>query len=310
MRLFLIKCATFAMALTLLAYGLDYLIQEGIKKVNFLDVEKWQEITQGGIDAQILIVGSSRSIDHFDSREIEKQTGKSAYNLGIDGITYPQEKLILDLYLERNHPPEQVIWSLDYHSFKSDTEFKSLDQLVPFRNFKQIRELLALSDFSGYEFHIPIYRYSLTPTMKIQGLLGYFGLRKREKSLVKGFRPRDKHWNQGLFELRKARNPDGITIAMKEEIFADFLHLNRVLQQQGIQQSWVMTPYYSEYNDMITNRTQILNRLNQASKELQIPFLDYSDHPISQDTLHFYNVTHMSKKGVERFMGEWGKVTN
>ena len=293
------------MALTLLAYGLDYLVQEGIKKVNFLNVEKWQEITQGGIDAQVLIVGSSRAIDHFDTRVIEEQTGKTAYNLGIDGITYPYGKLILDLYLEHNRPPEQLIWSLDYHSFQPDEEFENLDQLVPFREYAQVREMLRISDRSWQEFRLPLYRYSQTPSMKIQGLLGYVGLRKREKSLIKGFRPKDKHWEQALFDLRKARNPNGIAYEVKGEIFADFLNLNRVLQQQGIQQSWVMTPYYAEFNAMITTRSQILDRLNQASKELQIPFLDYSDHPISQDTLHFYNVTHLSKKGVERFMGEW-----
>ena len=305
MRLFLIKSTTFGALMILLAYGLDYMVQEGIKKVNFLDVEKWQEITKGGIDAQVLIVGSSRAIDHFDTRAIEEKLGKSSYNLGIDGITYPVEKLVLDLYLQHNRAPEQLIWSLDYHSFQPDDEFENLDQLTPFRNYSQVKEMLALSGRSWTQFYLPLYRYSLTPTMKLQGLLGYLGLRKREKSLIKGFRPRDKHWNQALFDLRKARNPKGLRQEVQEDIFADFLALNRDLQQQGIQQSWVLSPYYSEYNAMITNRKQLLDQLGQASKMLHIPLLDYSNQAISRDTLNFYNANHLSKQGVERFMREW-----
>ena len=52
------------------------MIQEGLKTSNYREVTKWNEVTQGGIDAQLLIVGSSRALVHFDLIEKEKASGK------------------------------------------------------------------------------------------------------------------------------------------------------------------------------------------------------------------------------------------
>jgi hypothetical protein len=69
-----------------------------------------------------------------------------------------------------------------------------------------------------------------------------------------------------------------------------------------------VTTYYLKSNTIINNQNQILEWLHQASKELQIPFLDYSDHPIILDILHIYNVTHLTKIEVERFWKSGGNL--
>lgn len=304
MRLFLIKMVLFTLVSFGFAYGLDYMVEEGIKELNFLETEKWQEITQGGIDAEILIVGSSRALDHFDAQYIESKLGKITYNLGFDGITFMQEKLILDLYLMQNKAPEYLIWSLDYHNFRTDENVENLDQMIPFREFDQVYRLMRYSDLHFVEFFIPLYRYSITPTLKIQGLLGYLGIHHREKSMIKGFRPRNKTWNQTLFEQQLAEHPKGTIIDLEEEMFNEFVALNHQLQNQGIAQAWVLCPYFAEYNTMVLNRSQILSKIQDASSKLNIPFQDFSDHPISKDNSNFYNRSHMNIVGVKKFMIE------
>lgn len=36
------------------------------------------------------------------------KTGKTCYNLGFDGTTYPLQKLMLELYLSENKSPEEI----------------------------------------------------------------------------------------------------------------------------------------------------------------------------------------------------------
>ena len=183
MKFFLVKIFVFLSVIVGLSYLLDYMIKEGLKTSNYREVTKWNEVTQGGIDAQLLIVGSSRALVHFDCEYIQKVTGKTCYNLGFDGTTYPLQKLMLKLYLSKNKIPEKIIWSLDYHAFSEAPDYYGFEQLVPYQNNAYIKEMLSMHETPAYQFKIPIFRYSYNPKMKVIGLLSFCGGYKEEPVL-------------------------------------------------------------------------------------------------------------------------------
>ncbi|TFV97255.1 hypothetical protein E4S40_00950 [Algoriphagus kandeliae] len=311
MNKFLLKGLIFFFICLGLSYVLDYMIQEGLKTSNYREITKWNEVTQGGINAEILIVGSSRALVHFDCEYIEKATGKSCYNLGFDGTTYPLQKLMLELYLSNNIKPKELIWSLDYHSFTSVPDYYGFEQLVPYRENSYVQKMLSMHETPNYQFQIPLFRYSYNPKMKVIGIYSYFGKYHREPILIYGYRKQNKKWD-GNFDLFKKQNSKGHNVVFKEELFHDFTALNQQLLNQKISIEWVVAPYLEEYNKLLYNRSELLELLYDTAGQLKAPFYDYSSSEISHSRNNFYNATHLNQQGMDSWMGEFSEnlITN
>jgi len=299
MRRFLIKGFIFFLAVASISYGVDYMIQEGIKTSNYREVTKWNEVITGGIDAEILIVGSSRALVHFDCEYIEKVTGKTCYNLGFDGTTYPLQKLMLELYLSRNQKPQELIWSLDFHSFSFSSDFYGFEQLIPYFDNLYIKGILALHKTPYYQFFIPLFRYSYNPKMKVIGLYSFLGNYEREPVIIKGYRHQDKVWDN-TFNTFVSKNPQGEKVSFDKGLFQDFEHYAAKLNST-LKISWIITPYYVDAQKIFTNSNEIIELYSNSAKSLKIPFVDKTKDSIIFSKAYFYNGIHLNVKGVQNF---------
>lgn len=276
------------------------MIQEGLKTSNYREISKWNEVIEGGIDAQILIVGSSRALVHFDCEYIQKATGKTCYNLGFDGTTFPLQKLMLELYLSGNTVPENIIWSLDYHMFSEAPDYYGFEQLVPYQENPYVSKMLSLHQTPDYQFEIPVFRYSYNPKMKLIGLYSFLGKYQRDPILKYGYRKQDKKWD-GTFEEFKQNNPNGHSVNFEPRIFDQFLNFSEKLKKKSVV-AWVISPYYFDAKKMIVNHKELELNFKQEALNLGIQFIDLSSTAISNSTENFYNGTHLSTRGVREFM--------
>lgn len=276
------------------------MIQEGLKTSNYREITKWNEVIEGGIDAQILIVGSSRALVHFDCEYIQKVTGKTCYNLGFDGTTFPLQKFMLELYLSGNTVPEKIIWSLDYHTFSEAPDYYGFEQLVPYQENPYVSKMLSLHQTPAYQFEIPVFRYSYNPKMKIIGLYSYLGKYRRDPILKYGYLKQDKNWD-GTFEKFKQSTPNGYSVNFDQKIFEQFLDFSNELKEKSIL-TWVISPYFFEAEKMIVNHKEVKNQLKKEVLNLGVQLSDLSSTAISNSTENFYNGTHLSTKGVGEFM--------
>lgn len=309
MKTFLFKILLFVVCIGGFSYLLDYMIQEGLKSSNYREVTKWNEVIQGEINAEILIVGSSRALVHFDCEYIQKVTGKSCYNLGFDGTTYPLQKLMLELYLSRNKKPIELIWSLDYHSFSEVPDFYGFEQLIPYKDNPYIGEMLSMHETPSYQFYLPVFRYSYNPKMKVIGLYSFLGKYSRDQILKNGYRAQKKVWDE-TFDSFKGDNPKGLKMNFIGSLFQDFITLNEKLKSSSINQKWIVPPYYFEVNQLIRNRSEILQEFSKTSKDHEITFLDYSNSFITKSKSNFYNGNHLNDLGVRIFMDELMSTNN
>lgn len=276
------------------------MIQEGLKTSNYREITKWNEVIEGGIDAQILIVGSSRALVHFDCEYIQKVTGKTCYNLGFDGTSYPLQKLMLELYLTKNKIPRKIIWSLDYHMFSEAPDYYGFEQLVPHQENPYVSKMLALHQTQSYQFEIPVFRYSFNPKMKVIGLFSFFGIYKMKPKLKYGFRIQNNVWD-GTFEKFKQNHPKGYSVNFDEKIFEEFIDFNKELNKKS-KLTWVISPYFFDAKKMIVNHEEVKENLKKEALNLGVQFSDLSVTAISNSTENFYNGTHLSTRGVEKFM--------
>lgn len=301
MKLFVFKLLSISAVLLLLLYGMDYLIQEGLKTSNYREVSKWNEVISGGIDADILIVGSSRALVHYDCELIEAATGKKCYNLGFDGTLYEHQQLILDLYLKNNKAPESLVWNVDFHSFEHSEESYGFEQLIPYQDQLEIKLLLQANEVTNpFLYQIPVLRYSFNPKMKMVGLSNFFELYAARPPLVKGYSKSDKFWD-GEFDRFKAANIEGISYQVEEQLFTQFSDELNDFKHEGISIVLVICPIYQDAKKLLRNTAQFTNRIRDLSQVAGFTFLDYSEDSINYSKDNFYNGSHLNSQGSKLF---------
>ena len=82
------------------------------------------------------------------------------------------------------------------------------------------------------------------------------------------------------------------------QLFTDYIE---ELQNDSIVPILVAAPVYKGAIDVVLNIGDINNMYRQIATRYDIPFLDYSEIPLTKDTAYFYNATHMNKQGAELF---------
>lgn len=301
MKKFLIKVLIFALTFILLVFALDQIIVEGIKTSNYREITKWHEVVSGNINTEVLFVGSSRALVHFDCVLYEKIVGKSCYNLGFNGTNVAQQIKMLQLYLRKNQKPEKVIWALDYHMFEDKKRFFGYDQLIPFMTEPEIKELLESNDIDNpWLYYFPVARFSFNKKMKWVGINNYFNLYKNGVPVVKGYSKQDKVWDGKFEEVRKnLKNPLVYRIHIQSK--CEFLSFLGDLKVEGVEIQFVFPPVYFELNDIASNEEEIRSEFEGIAHDLGIIMFDYSEDEIGRNKEYFYNSLHLNMIGVELF---------
>ena len=104
---------------TALAVALDGAINRGLRSIKTSKFGSLNRIINGQVNADIIVSGSSRALSHYDPRLIEKLTGLTAYNIGMNASQIDFECAILKAYLKHNAKPQLVIQNLDLFSFET-----------------------------------------------------------------------------------------------------------------------------------------------------------------------------------------------
>ncbi len=112
MKRFLVRVSIFFTILTVLAVGLDFALSSFYRKSlsqGDLDMETWEDVYRGEIDADVLVLGSSRALMHYSPKILADSLSHSVYNLGMDGSYFPAQYLVFKKQLGRNCPPPREL---------------------------------------------------------------------------------------------------------------------------------------------------------------------------------------------------------
>jgi hypothetical protein len=90
-------------------YVLNSFLIQGIKKVEAYEYGFWNKILGGEINAEIIVSGSSRALVQFDCRIISQATGKSCFNMGLDGSQMNFQLPLVQSYFLYNQGPKIFI---------------------------------------------------------------------------------------------------------------------------------------------------------------------------------------------------------
>jgi len=304
MKSFIKQILIFFLPLIFLSIVLDYIISNQLKKSNthaFREYPVWNDIHSGNINADLLIMGSSRAWRHIDPNVLEDSLELSSYNLGMDGQHLPMQLWRYETLLKKNHAPRVIVYSLDFFMLTHTNELFNKDQFLPYLLFdfnaeKQLKDYIG---FDYFDYRLPLIRYcgankALSHTARISLLP-----KSNKKGRVKGFYAEDKKWNQDFEKVKAQMTSYNATI--DATILIQFDQYIKKCKENKIQIVLVYSPEYFEGQNFVSNRKEVITAFEQLANQNEINFLNYSSDTISFQKSLFYNTTHLNKTGAELF---------
>lgn len=286
----------FYVALYAIQYAYDYKITHS-SDVNH---KMWHDVANGNINADIVFIGNSRALVHYDPALFHDRLGYSAYVLGMDGEGFTSQKIIKDLYLTNNKAPKILFQNVDIASFAPVKTYNKPPHL-PYISYKNVADFYAFNKDAYMEWLLPMYKYRYYAS-------NYNKLFNNDNvTKVRGYQEMDIPWRGENKKknptLDKSRPMDGFDYK-KGYDYLDELAQETLKSSTDLYLSWAPT-YYERTARNQDKVTMLVNRFREFEKRYDhVHFLDFTRDSLTLDTIYFYNENHLNKKGVQIFNEE------
>jgi hypothetical protein len=299
----LARLAAFGVLLIAMAFALDRGITHGLRTIPTSTFGVWNRIVDGQINADILVTGSSRAVNHYDPALIQSATGRTTYNIGLNGSQIDMQVARLRTYLAHNRKPKLIIHNLDLSTFLvSHGEVYDPGQYIPYLQEETLFASLRQIEPQFWKARaLPLYGYVVedlrfTWIIGIRSLLGH--VPPEDHPL--GFNPRHLRWTSEFDQFHKLHS-EGVRIEIEPDGVRHMQDLLRLCRNQGIELVLVYSPEYREMQDLTLNRAEVFAKFRELGQAYGVPFWDYSDSWVSADRNKFYNSQHLNAAGAEDF---------
>lgn len=278
-----------------LDFGLSSMLRRCPKQM----YREWNRIIHDTIDADLVVMGSSRAREQYNPYIMDSLLSVNSYNLGLDGSHVRRQIVKYKVYhhYQKSHPRLLVI-NFDYYGnwTKDGGEggFQR-EQYFPYFANSYMRNLIKGQEpFSIGELWLPMFRYYRHGVLN---LLEDIHNHYNQDCWYKGcYRCKPQKWDGT--KLAQMPIVKFETLQDAEEKFDAFLC---ELQNEGVQVVFVSSPIYIEVTERTVNLKDFYFFREHFSKKYNIPVLDYLHDSLCYDTACFYNAMHLNKRGAEMF---------
>ncbi len=302
MNLFLRKIIFYCAVLFIVAFAFESFIDHRLKNTYNYTYGDWNRIFKGQIDADIVILGSSRAFVQYNPQIIEKITGLKCYNLGLDGAGTTIQMAKWKAYLKYNKHPKFVIQDIDLLSFgeMKGNEIPNKEQFLPYLESSSVYNVLrTISPNIVFEKHIPLIKYC---GFNKQVVSAFIADSIVSDGKTKGFQVQDKLWDDKMLDYLKT-NKKKVTKEKKllDLGFNNLISLALDCSENGIQLFLVHSPLFYEGQKVLGQQESFIVKISDFAKEYKITFWDFTEGEINYKTDYFYNATHLNKFGSDLF---------
>lgn len=271
---------------------LQVLISVRIKDKAITGYDNWD--TTSNINADIVLLESSRCQAHFDPRFFEKTYHLKTVNLGMNGHSELSASILrLQNYLSKNKAPNYAILSFDPATIPGKIEDN--DNFIDKNNYarfaflpsKENKDLIDYFKFDNYEKYIPLYAL-----FKYQ-LFEYCVTLKNSTIFPEGFQLNDEKWDTIKYPISDVNKKHYFKSNQISAVAKALSEFDKVCKKSNIQLICIQTPVYKVAYDEKTFAAPKL-----ICKSIKIPFMDVNAAYIRNNINYFYNATHLNKNGI------------
>jgi hypothetical protein len=297
MKKFILKGILFFLVMVSVAYSLDYAISSGLKQMQDYRFQTWNDIVNSKINADVIVMGNSRAFSHYVPSVFDSVLQVNSYNLGIGGHPFNVQYLRYKLYEEHNTKPALIIQNIDFLTLNQSVIGHEREQIFPFVSDCILRNNLQDYGFTFGEIYFPLYRYFGYPMVIKNGLFEFFGFKHyNSQSSYKGYRPETGNWDDTELNKLKTIEPDMNPVTIR--LFDEFLSHCKM---NNIQVVLVNSPIYYKATLKLNHKEQYNSLIKGFSKKYNIPYFDYTNDPICNDSTLFHVAVHLNQQGAEKF---------
>ncbi len=289
MKHFLKQIIFYGFIIVVLLISFDTFISYNLRHSSDRRFIVWTEIIEKEINADLLVMGSSRAWVQISPKIIDTILDVNSYNLGIDGSHIDRQIMRYDLYKLYNPRPQVILHNIDFMSVLSKKVGYEREQFFPYFTNRDMMAVIHEEPFAWQERYLPYYRY-----YGYRDLLGNYNHSK--DSLYKGYRGQERDWNGSLFS-----SIDSLHFNCDESLKAMLIDYVQEVKNDSINLIFVYAPFYIEAVKKVDNLDEMYSIFDSIAKAYDVPILDYTYSYLSYDTTYFYNASHLNKRGAELF---------
>lgn len=297
MKKFIIHICLILICSIAILYGLDRVITHNLHHSTATMYRCWNELIYGQTNYNLIINGNSRAWKMYSPAILDSALHTNSYNIGLDGRGIDTQSLRFYTYCAHHKAPTYLIQNVEAFTLEPSNGYER-EQFLPYFSEPLVwNYAYQYEDMHILERCIPLIRYSGYRDVIYEGL----GLKHNNmlhESTIKGYRGEKRMWDGKVFSKLDKWHfcYDSLRVAMLDDELA-------FCRQNDIQVVMVFAPVYvgavekmseADYNLMM----QVYNGL---SEKYGVPFLNFLDDDLCQDTAYFYNATHMNLLGAELF---------
>jgi len=301
MRRFLLQVSIiFLLAIGILTV-ISMVTEIGLKETKHDNFIVWNDIYGGNVNADLLIMGSSRAWTHVSPKILDSSFKTNSYNLGVNGHNIVMQNCIYKVYLENNTAPKYIIHCLDFITLGMQKELYNLEQTLPYMDDTIVSNTARkYTGYKYYDYYNPVTKYFSRTEMIKTGINEFFNLYNYTSSKYKGYSGKDKEWD-GLFQKFLEKDGGILHATIEKSTYDEFDSYLNYNKQNNIIVFLVYPPELKEAQVYIENRKALFREYKFFADKYNLIFIDYSDDPFCYDRKYFYNSTHLNKAGAELF---------
>jgi len=304
MKKFILKSILFLVIIYSLAWGLDYVISTGQTMMDGYPQQTWREIRSGEMDADVVILGTSRGLEHYDPYVLDSITKHNFYNLGMGGYAVNNGLMKYHCYCRHNPKPKYVIVDVDHIWFHIDNvcHGHQSEQFLPLFYETELCDDLLTMGYTRADAFLPLYRYWGYQTHIKRGIFTYLHLTNYHPDIpaYRGFAA-----DPGTWSLSNLQFHDSIPGEMQieaQKLFEDFV---KECKNDSVQMILVTSPRYYRCTEMTTRRVEECQYIDSLCQQWNLPYLDYAtDYWMCKDSTLFNAGVHLTPEGTRIFSKE------
>jgi hypothetical protein len=299
----LTRAAGFVLLGAAIAYAVDAVLMHGLRERRVGLFAPWNAIVEGRLTTDLVVFGSSRAVTDVDCAPLTARLHVSCFNLGLEGSPVNIERPLVDVFFAHNAAPRFLLMTVDVFTFRVNREPYDPSQYLPYLSEAPLYENLVSIDPEWRLIRrVPLYgfaKFGLGTTY--DAVVGIFHMDRRSTDTrIRGWWPRDWPWD-GAFDAFVRENPHGKTWPIEQPSIDALESILRTAESRNVRPVLVYPPEYVEAQHLTNNRDAVFAVFHEIAARHRVPFIDFSDDPLSADRSLFYNAEHMNRVGAELF---------